>query len=294
MGALWSELGIGVPPGWNDEDDALILETVAGLLGFRVPPPIGPPASARARLLDLLRTTPPGDPGTLFVATAVWQPGLQAGLATTGDGRPWRIWAWPDSTAETRIVRLLQQDLAGRRVVLATGGRMVLPSRLAERLGDGHFLQVVDNPRHRPPVAAGVEAFEIGRAGGRRRIWSHDEADEANDRFDRRPAPLIGWSLLATDDDRLSAAELAEGFRRLRIAYRRLREGVGTGPEWRSEPVSMPPGLILTWLALALSRAAELRTGEPWPAVRAVLEQGGTPELHQMSEAPGGEPPGEA
>lgn len=219
------------------------------------------------------------------MATARWTPDLTAALATTVDGLPWRIWAWPAETTEIGVVRSLRQDLTGRRVVLATGRRMMLPANLAERLGDARFLDVVEPlPRGSgPPSGGGLEVYESPAPGGLRHIWSHEPADAAVDRH--KPGDLAGWSLLATDDQSLGATELAGGFRGLRAAYRELSASVGTRPEWRTASAAMPPGLLLGWLALVLRRVVEARTGRPWEAVRTDLRRDGTGAQRKVFEA---------
>jgi len=246
------------------------------VLGFDVSPDPDPPQTARQRLLELGPAVPADDPATLFVTTARWETDLglgtarQAALAVTPAGLLWGTWAWEGTALDLAVARQLRQDLHvrrppgdRRRVVLHTGPDAVLRAGLADRLG-GSFLRRVEAPDSATRPDDRDEVREAPATGGLRRIWS--KAADGD------------WSLLETDDEVLSADELATGFRQLRMAYRELLRGAGTRPRWRTESAAMPPGQALTWLAMVLRRTAEQRTDLPWPLIRERLVRDGTEE----------------
>ena len=285
LGALWHDLGFGDRPGWNDDADALILEEVAAELGLPITPRPEPTPAARRRLPKLGSILPADDPATLFVATVRWMTEPPLAVAVTPAGLPWGTWAWPDDVLDVTVARRLRRDLHERRpdgdprrVVLYSGRDAVLPVGFAGRLGGGSFLRRVEDPPAgltRPDGRA--EAHEVPAAGGPRLIWSRAADGE--------------WTLLATDDEVLGADDLATGFQRLRVAYRKLAGGAGTRPRWRTKSAPLPAGQALTWLAMVLRATAERRTGLAWPVIRGRLLRDGTADQRGIFQACGAEPP---
>ena len=93
----------------------------------------------------------------------------------------------------------------------------------------------------------------------------------------RRAEQLDGKFVLTTNDDTLSAADLALGYKGMWIieaCFRRLKTtGLGIRPMFHWTPRRIVAHVKLCVLALMIQRAAEIATGTPWSQLVHVLER---------------------
>lgn len=121
--------------------------------------------------------------------------------------------------------------------------------------------------------AKDLERSEAGRSYLRRladgRLKVSRGAVKASSRFDGK------W-VVTTNDDTLSAEDLALGYKqlmRVEEAWRSLKSGLGLRPVYHWRPWRIEAHVGLCVLALLLERMVEIRTGDPWRRVRATLER---------------------
>ena len=92
----------------------------------------------------------------------------------------------------------------------------------------------------------------------------------------RRAEQLDGKFVLTTNDDTLSAADIALGYKGMWIieaCFRRLKTtGLGIRPMFHWTPRRIVAHVKLCVLALMIQRAAEIATGAPWSQLVDVLE----------------------
>ena len=92
----------------------------------------------------------------------------------------------------------------------------------------------------------------------------------------RRAEQLDGKFVLTTNDDTLSAADIALGYKRMWIieaCFRKLKTtGLGIRPMFHWTPRRIVAHVKLCVLALMIQRAAEIATGAPWSQLVDVLE----------------------
>ena len=93
----------------------------------------------------------------------------------------------------------------------------------------------------------------------------------------RRAEQLDGKFVLTTNDDTLSAADIALGYKGMWIieaCFRRLKTtGLGICPMFHWTPRRIVAHVKLCVLALMIQRAAEIATGAPWSQLVDVLER---------------------
>ena len=93
----------------------------------------------------------------------------------------------------------------------------------------------------------------------------------------RRAEQLDGKFVLTTNDDTLSAADIALGYKGMWIieaCFRRLKTtGLGIRPMFHWTPRRIVAHVKLCVLALMIQRAAEIATGAPWSQLVDVLER---------------------
>jgi hypothetical protein len=93
----------------------------------------------------------------------------------------------------------------------------------------------------------------------------------------RRAEQLDGKFVLTTNDDTLSAADIALGYKGMWIieaCFRRLKTtGLGIRPMFHWTPRRIVAHVKLCVLALMIQRAAEIATGAPWSQLADVLER---------------------
>lgn len=90
-----------------------------------------------------------------------------------------------------------------------------------------------------------------------------------------REERLDGKWLLITNDETLSAEDVALGYKqllRVEASFRRLKHGIDIRPMYHRTRERITAHVFVSVLALLLERIAELRTGESWPRVRHALE----------------------
>lgn len=90
-----------------------------------------------------------------------------------------------------------------------------------------------------------------------------------------REERLDGKWLLITNDETLSAEDIALGYKqllRVEASFRRLKHGIDIRPMYHRRRERITAHVFISVLALLLERIAELRTGESWPRVRHALE----------------------
>jgi hypothetical protein len=90
-----------------------------------------------------------------------------------------------------------------------------------------------------------------------------------------REERLDGKWLLITNDETLSAEDVALGYKqllRVEASFRRLKHGIDIRPMYHRRRERIIAHVFVSVLALLLERIAELRTGESWPRVRHALE----------------------
>jgi len=130
----------------------------------------------------------------------------------------------------------------------------------------------VRRPRGRAR-ATDLERSELGRQYLRRladgRLKVNLGAVKSASRYDGK------W-VVTTNDDTLSAEDLALGYKqllRVEEAWRSLKSGLGLRPvyHWRPWRIEAHAGLCV--LALLLERVVELRVGQTWRTVRHCLQR---------------------
>lgn len=90
-----------------------------------------------------------------------------------------------------------------------------------------------------------------------------------------REERLDGKWLLVTNDETLSAEDIALGYKqllRVEASFRRLKHGIDIRPMYHRRRERIIAHVFVSVLALLLERIAELRTGQSWPQVRHELE----------------------
>ena len=100
----------------------------------------------------------------------------------------------------------------------------------------------------------------------------HPRIDQAN--VDAA-ASLDGKFVVHSNDDTLSAADLALGykqFQRVELAWRQLKSGLRLRPVYHWAPHRIHAHVALTVLALLLERAAEAACGDTWSRIREDLK----------------------
>lgn len=121
--------------------------------------------------------------------------------------------------------------------------------------------------------AKDLERSEVGRqylrrlADGRLKVSLRAVKDAS--RYDGK------W-VVTTNDDTLSAEDLALGYKqlmRVEEAWRSLKSGLGLRPVYHWRPWRIEAHVGLCVLALLLERVVEMRTGDTWRNARAALER---------------------
>ena len=93
---------------------------------------------------------------------------------------------------------------------------------------------------------------------------------------------LDGKYLLSTSDQHLSAEDIALGYKQLlevERAFRTLKSTLGLRPVYHSRDDRIRSHVLLCWLALLLTRIAEVETGQSWPTIRRHMQQQNLVEL---------------
>ncbi len=87
---------------------------------------------------------------------------------------------------------------------------------------------------------------------------------------------LDGKYLLRTSDPKLSAEDIALGYRQLlqvERGWRDMKQVIDLRPVYHRKEERIRAHVILCWLALLLARIAENATGDTWPQLRRQLDR---------------------
>lgn len=98
----------------------------------------------------------------------------------------------------------------------------------------------------------------------------------------RKDQKLDGKYLLSTSDQHLSAEDIALGYKQLlevERAFRTLKSTLGLRPVYHSRDDRIRSHVLLCWLALLLTRIAEVETDQSWPTIRRQMQQQNLVEL---------------
>lgn len=98
----------------------------------------------------------------------------------------------------------------------------------------------------------------------------------------RKDQKLDGKYLLSTSDQHLSAEDIALGYKQLlevERAFRTLKSTLGLRPVYHSRDDRIRSHVLVCWLALLLTRIAEVETNQSWPTIRRQMQQQNLVEL---------------
>ncbi len=98
----------------------------------------------------------------------------------------------------------------------------------------------------------------------------------------RKDQKLDGKYLLSTSDQHLSAEDIALGYKQLlevERAFRTLKSTLGLRPVYHSRDDRIRSHVLLCWLALLLTRIAEVETDQSWSTIRRQMQQQNLVEL---------------
>lgn len=90
------------------------------------------------------------------------------------------------------------------------------------------------------------------------------------------PARLDGKYLLRCSDPNLSAEDIAIGYKQLlevERGWRDMKSIIDLRPVYHRLEDRIRAHVLLCWLALLLTRIAEITTGRTWPAIRDQLDR---------------------
>jgi hypothetical protein len=144
-----------------------------------------------------------------------------------------------------------------------------LVSHLAELIKDSDRLAPLKRAELKGVISTkpGLSRFLRTTAGGLLRIDA--EAIAADEKLD-------GKYLLRSSDPSLSPEDIALGYKQLaevERGWRDLKHVLDLRPVYHRKEERIRAHVILCWLALLLTRAAETKTGDTWPALRRELER---------------------
>ena len=151
-----------------------------------------------------------------------------------------------DRQVRERLVAALEQAIAGTDRLSATK-RAELRGQLSTKPGLHRYLKTT--------------------AGGLLRV---DQAAIAAE------AKLDGKFLLRSSDPKLSAEDIAAGYKQLlqvERGWRDMKQIIDLRPVYHRREDRIRAHVLLCWLALLLIRIIETTTGRPWTAVRAELQR---------------------
>jgi hypothetical protein len=157
----------------------------------------------------------------------------------------------PDQATRDRATR---ERLLAQLAEVIAGSDTRSPTRRAELRG-----QIQTKP--------GLHRFLRTTPGGLLRVDKRAIAAEAK---------LDGKYLLRSSDPKLSAEDIALGYKQLlqvERGWRDLKQVIDLRPVYHRKEQRIRAHVTLCWLALLLTRIAETTTGQPWPAIRAELDR---------------------
>jgi Transposase DDE domain len=167
--------------------------------------------------------------------------------------------------AGDRFVVCFNPDQAGRD--RATRERLV--AQLAEVIAASDKLSTIKRAELRGQISTkpGLHRFLRTTPGGLLRIDKTAIAAEAK---------LDGKYLLRSSDPKLSAEDIALGYKQLlevERGWRDLKQVIDLRPVYHRKEQRIRAHVTLCWLALLLTRIAETTAGQTWPALRRELER---------------------
>jgi hypothetical protein len=273
-------------------------------------------------------------------------PQIVIGMAVTRAGIPVRVWSWPGSTADSKLIRQVKDDMRdwtlAKIVWVADRGFTSKANRRYLRRGDHHYI-IGEKLRSGSPEAAAalsrqgryqeitgnLRVKEVRIAEDERFVICHNPAGAERDaairarliarlkekidgtdkltatrraelrgvistrpglnrylrvtpggllRIDakavRAEENLDGKYLLRSSDPKLSAADIAAGYRQLlevERGWRDMKQVIDLRPVYHRLEERIRAHVILCWLALLLIRIAERAAGTTWNKITGEL-----------------------
>lgn len=176
---------------------------------------------------------------------------LQVKEVRVGDGDRFVICFNPDAATRDAAIRA---DLVAKLEDLIAGSDTLTAMKRGELAG-------------RISTKPGLNRFLRVTAGGLLRVDKAKIKTEAN---------LDGKYLLRSSDPKLSAADIAVGYKQLlevERGWRDMKSVLDLRPVYHRLEERIRAHVLLCWLALLLVRIAETGTGQTWPALRRELNR---------------------
>jgi len=151
-----------------------------------------------------------------------------------------------DAAVRTRMIARLEEAIAGSDQ-LSAGKRAELRGVISTKPGLNRYLRVTP--------------------GGLLRVDAARAKAEEN---------LDGKYLLRTADPKLSAEDIATGYKQLlevERGWRDMKQVIDLRPVWHRREDRIRAHVILCWLALLLARISENACGQTWPELRRELDK---------------------
>ena len=180
--------------------------------------------------------------------------------------------------ADNLQVKEVNLDDAGDRFVICFNPqaakrdkhvREQLLARLTDKITDSDKLSATKRAELRGQISTkpGLNRYLRVTGGGLLRI------DQAAIKAEAR---LDGKYLLRSSDPTLSAADIAIGYKQLldiERGWRDMKSIIDLRPVYHRLEDRIRAHVLLCWLALLLTRVAEITTGRTWPTIRAELDR---------------------
>jgi len=215
-------------------------------------------------------------------------PQIVIGLAVTREGFPVRHWVFPGNTVDVSTVAKVKEDLKGWQLtrclfvgdagmvsaanfqtLARAGGKylMAMPVRPGSEVAES----VLARPGRYQTLAENLQVKEVavGQGERARRYAVCFNAQEAAERLD-------GKFIVHSNDDTLSAADMALGYKQLQRveeAWRSMKSGLNLRPVFHWAPHRIHAHVAITVLALLLERVAEHACGDTWRNIRDDLKR---------------------
>src|SRR5216684_76132 len=203
-------------------------------------------------------------------------PQVVIGMAVTRDGIPVRVWCWPGNTSDSALIRQVKDDMRDwclARVIwvadrdAAARARMI--AQLEEAIRDSDQLSRDKRAELRGVISTrpGLNRYLRVTPGGLLRTGAAKAKAEEN---------LDGKYLLRTADPKLSAEDIAAGYKQLlevERGWRDMKQVIDLRPVYHRREDRIRAHVLLCWLALLLARIAENACGDTWPNLRRELDR---------------------
>jgi transposase len=166
---------------------------------------------------------------------------------------------------DERFVICFNPEAAGRDA--AVRARMI--TRLEEAIKDSDQLSATKRSELRGVISTrpGLNRYLRVTPGGLLRVDAAKAKAEEN---------LDGKYLLRTPDPKLSAEDIATGYKQLlevERGWRDMKQVIDLRPVWHRREDRIRAHVILCWLALLLARISENARGQTWPELRRELDK---------------------